>query len=286
MNHDKPCIHLANLRVEHSGVPVYENLTLQIENGTLSALTGRKPECWDVLMRMIGGLQQLQSGQIELWGVPITQISRRSLNSHVCYVPRQQHPLFAYTVLEFVLQGCEPRLKPLQAPAETDRERVRDILRMMNIEKLVYRDCSLLTNRERQLAVIARAMMQDARLLMLDAPMAGLTEEDQADVMAVFKDQVRQGKTVLVAMEDPCMAMDIADRLIIFDNQGIADILDSAQPDFRSKANNVLQRLLLLDPQGHLLDPMLQGMLIEDPDGFAEQEKMPPGQPKGNDRLF
>lgn len=224
MESDKPCIRMTDISVEHSGATVCENLNLTIDVGSLTLFTGRNPACWSVVMRMVGGLQQISGGMIELWGVPVQRISRRSLSSLVCFVSHQQHPLFAYPVIDYVLQGYEPNLKPLQAPAETDRERARDILSKLHIEKLMYRDSSLLSNRERQLVVIARALMQDARLLMIDEPFDSLSEQDVPLVLAIFESLVRsQGKTVILAMQETSLALPAADRLVTFEYMGMID---------------------------------------------------------------
>jgi len=132
--------------------------------------------------------------------------------------------LFAYPVIDYVLQGIEPNLKPLQAPAETDRERAREILASLHVEKLMYRDSSLLSNRERQLVVIARALMQDAQLMMIDEPFDSLTEQDVTIVFAIFESLAHsQGKTVILAMLDTTLALTGADRLVTFEYMGIVD---------------------------------------------------------------
>ncbi|HAL74830.1 MAG TPA: hypothetical protein DCM45_07075 [Clostridiales bacterium] len=224
MESDKPCIRMTDISVEHSGATVCENLSLTIDVGSLVLLTGRNPACWSVVMRMIGGLQPIPTGVIELWGIPVQRISRRVLSSQVCFVPRQQHPLFAYPVIDYVLQGIEPNLKPLQAPAETDRERARDILNGLHIEKLMYRDSSLLSNRERQLVVVARALMQDAHLLMIDEPFDSLNEQDVSIVLAIFKSLAHShDKTVIMAMLETGPALAAADRLVTFEYMGIID---------------------------------------------------------------
>jgi len=224
MESDKPCIRLTDISVEHSGATVCENLSLTIDDGSLTVFTGRNPACWSVVMRMIGGLQPIPAGTIELWGIPVQRISRRALSSQVCFVSHQQHPLFAYPVIDYVLQGIEPNLKPLQAPAETDRERAREILASLHVEKLMYRDSSLLSNRERQLVVIARALMQDAQLMMIDEPFDSLTEQDVTIVFAIFESLAHsQGKTVILAMLDTTLALTGADRLVTFEYMGIVD---------------------------------------------------------------
>ncbi len=86
------------------------------------------------------------------------------------------------------------------------------------------RDSSLLSNRERQLVAIARALMQDARLLMIDEPFDSLNEQDVLVVLAIIESLVhKQGKTVILAMLDTGPALARADRLVTFESMGIVD---------------------------------------------------------------
>jgi len=101
--------------------------------------------------------------------------------------------------------------------------------------------------------------MQDARLLMIDEPFDSLNDEEQAEILSLLQDMAhRRGRTVVAAIQDPALAVASADRLIIFDNQGITDVLDRHQDNFAENANKVLQRLMMLDPNGHLLDFLKQ----------------------------
>lgn len=284
MAEEKPCISLTDISVEHFGTIVCEHIDLQICPGGMTVFTGRNSEVWNILLRMIGGQQAIPAGQIDLWGVPVSQISRRSLNSLAVFVTRHQLPLFAYPVIDFVLQGCEPHLKPLQAPTETDREQARAILRMLKIEKLMYRDSSLLSNRERQLAVVARALMQDARLLLLDLPLDGLDDLDQQNLHAILRAMAHeQDKTVVLTIEDPTRAMTMADQLVIFDNHGVAAVLKSEQPDYRQQAIHVLTGLALVDTTGQLLDP--SHFADAESARAAEQNDIKPGQ-QSSGKLF
>ncbi len=257
MNDNKPCVQIINLQLDLSGKPIYRNLNLQIQTGTLTALTGKNPAAWNILLRMIAGTQGIQNGMIDLWGVPVNQIGRRGLSHLICYVPRLQQPLFAYPVTEFIMQGCESRLKPMQAPQDSDRALADSIIRQLKIEKLVHRDCSLLNKAERQLVLLARALMQDARLLMLDDPVSYLPEKEQYAVLSLLLDMTRrQDKTMVVALDDPWLGLQLADQMVVFDEQNLAAILYRQQPDFAAAAESVLHRVLPLDAECHLLDAM------------------------------
>ncbi|HBP38747.1 MAG TPA: hypothetical protein DD640_08410 [Clostridiales bacterium] len=255
MTEARPCIQIINLELDLAGKAIYRNLNLLIESNTLTVLTGKNPAAWNILLRMVAGTQAIQSGHIDLWGVPVSHIGRRGLSNLICYVPRQQQPLFAYPVMEFIMQGCESRLKPMQAPQASDLELAQQILNRLKIQKLAHRDCSLLNKAERQLVLLARAMMQDAQLLMLDDPVHHLDETEQFTTVKMLLDMAhQQNKTVVINLMDPWLGLMLADQLVVFDDSGIAAVLYRQQPDFADAAESVLHRILPLDAECHLLD--------------------------------
>ena len=255
MNDVSPCIHLTGLRIETEIHPEFRELSLSVESGVLAAIVGRNHGSWVILLRILAGMRGLPDGQLELWGTPITAFDRRSLNQLISFVPSNQHPVFHYTVEEYIMQGCESRLKPLQSRGENEYEKARQIVSQLKIEKLTSRDSSMLADSELQLVSLARALMEDTRLMLLEDPVCHLPEETQAEIMSMLHSLTRQqGKTILITMEDPNLALKQADQLIIFDDNGIADILFRNQPVFFEAANAVLQRLLILDSEGRLIE--------------------------------
>jgi iron complex transport system ATP-binding protein len=279
----RPCIQITNLQFEWTSSPIYRNLNLQIPQNILSVLTGRNPAVWNALLRMISGTQAIQSGQIDLWGVPVGHFGRRGLSSLICYVPRQQQPLFAYPVKEFIMQGCESRLKPMQTPQIADIELAQQIMSRLKIQKLNNRDCSLLNKAERQLVLLARALMQNAQLLMLDDPVHYLDGSEQFSIMKMLLEMAhQQNKTVVVALSDPWLGLMLADQLVVFDDHNVAAALDRQQPDFAEAAESVLHRVLPLDAECHLLDPAAQLSGTDAaPESPAGQNADKPPKPKG-----
>lgn len=263
MNGSKPCIQVINLQLESAGRPLLRNLNLQVNCGMLTALVGRNPPAWNHLLRQIAGKQPILDGQIEVWGVPVSQIPRRTIDSLICHIPLHEKPIFAYSVMEFIMQGCEVSLKPMQSPQACDQERALQIMKQLRIEKLGKRDSSLLNSSELQLVLLARGLMQNARLFLLDDPVSHLKPAAQLEIMNILMEKVRQDSTALIAFQDPWLAVQLADQLIVFDEDGIAAVLYRRQPDFAAAAEYVLNQLLTLDNEGHLLDvddkPLLPG---------------------------
>lgn len=240
----RPCIRIRDLKLEISGKTIYDRLQLEIPTGCLAVMTGVYSPAWNTLLHMLAGMQPVQDREIELWGYPIGQISRRDMNANISYVPRRFQAVFDYTVSEFILRGSEVRLKPLQGIGFPEEEMARQILTQMKIERLASRNSDYLNNADHKKVGLARAMMQQAHLMLLDEPLDSMNDEDQEIVMSMLQDYTRQNqKTVLAAMQDAKPAMQRADILIIFDNSGIAAVVNRRQADFAAQAESILTRV-------------------------------------------
>jgi ABC-type cobalamin/Fe3+-siderophores transport system ATPase subunit len=241
----RPCVRVRDLLIELSGKPVYKSLNFDIQCGRLAVITGAQSPAWGALLHMMAGMQPLHEGSVELWGFPISSISRRDISSNICYLQYKYRPAFNYPVQEFVMKGCEARLKPLQAADYGDQERVRQILHKMQIDKLASRNSEYLTNAEHQKVHLARAFAHNAPLTILDEPVADLDETDQYGIMSMFFENTRKTQhTVIATMQNPHLGLLLADQLIILDQNGLVADLDRQRPDFETKAELALSRAL------------------------------------------
>ena len=162
----RPSIRIHDLKVVQSGQTIFSNLNLDIRNGCFAVITGCHSSGWNTLLHLLAGIQPLQGGEIDLWGYPINQISRRDMSANICYFPRRYKPVFDYTVQEYVLRGCEARLKPLHGPEPADQAMADQLMRQLQIERLATRDSEYLNNAEQQKIGLARAFMQQAHLML------------------------------------------------------------------------------------------------------------------------
>ncbi len=242
MMQDIPCVQLSNLQVDHSGKAAFKNLNLNIDISAVTAFTGSKPAYWNTLLRTMAGMLPYQEGQVKLWGVPVDQIPRRNLSSQVCFVPQQMQTYFPYSVFDVIMQGCEPRLRALQSPDDNDRKLAEMLMQKLQISKLINRECNNLTAADRQRVLICRALMQDARLMLFEEPIQGLAIEDQQQISSLFRDLACQGgKTIVMTFENPRLALEISDQLVIFDDHGITNTLDRRHPQFLENAKTAIE---------------------------------------------
>lgn len=194
---------------------VLRGVSLDILPGTITAILGPNGAGKTTLLRVILGLLKPQRGAIRLEGRPQKSFSRREISRLIGLVPQSEYIPFDFSVLEFVLLGRAPYLGPLDMPREQDRDIALDALRAIGLEHLRERATPSLSGGERQLAMIARALAQQPRVLLLDEPTAHLDLSNRDRVLNVLRAQARVGVTVVFTTHDPNLAATIADYVIL-----------------------------------------------------------------------
>jgi iron complex transport system ATP-binding protein len=205
------------LRVELEGTVVVDGLSLAVDEGEWLGVIGPNGAGKTTLLRAAAGLVSY-AGSARLFGEEVARLGRREVAKRIALVP--QSPVIPpdMTVLEYVVIGRTPHLGYTGAPDARDVDACRAALARLDVAQLADRRLGSLSGGERQRAVLARAMAQDARLLLLDEPTTALDVGAQQQVLELVAD-LRETKalTVLSAMHDLTVAGQYPDRLVLLD---------------------------------------------------------------------
>jgi iron complex transport system ATP-binding protein len=174
--------------------------------GELVSLLGGNGAGKTTLLRILLGLLAPQGGMVMLDGLPLRALSRRAFAQNVAYVPQAHVAPFPYRAREIVALGRAPAVGLFRRMGPRDRDAAEEALAMLRISHLGERDYTTLSGGERQLVMIARALAQGARLLVLDEPMAGLDYGHQLRLLAHLRRLVTDGFGVLMTMHHPDQA--------------------------------------------------------------------------------
>jgi iron complex transport system ATP-binding protein len=190
------------------------DVSFGVEPGTWAALIGPNGAGKSSLLRAVAGLTAY-SGRIELIDVDAAAVARRDRARLLAFVA--QTPLFppAMTVTEYVLLGRTPHVGYFGSESRHDRQIASDALRALDLRGHAERAVTTLSGGERQRAVIARALAQEPRILLLDEPTTGLDLGRQQEVLEIV-DDLRQarGITIIAAMHDLSLAAQFAGQMI------------------------------------------------------------------------
>ncbi|RRR76471.1 MAG: ABC transporter ATP-binding protein [Candidatus Viridilinea halotolerans] len=164
--------------------------------GVRAALVGPNGSGKSTLLKLVAGLLRPQSGTIRIHGQPVGACHHR-----VAYLPQRGEVdwRFPVTVERMVLAGRYVHLGWLRQPSRADRQRVHDVLAQLGLAELAPRQISQLSGGQQQRALLARALVQEAELLLLDEPLSAVDAASRAIIAAVLDALCHQGKTALVA---------------------------------------------------------------------------------------
>ena len=206
-----------DVRVVLEGVPVVDGVGFALEEGEWLGLIGPNGAGKTTILRAVGGLVPY-SGSIRLQDDEAGGLRRREVARRVAVVP--QIPVIPpdASVLEYVVLGRTPHLGYAGSPGPRDVAAARSALARLDGAHLVDRRLGSLSGGERQRAVLARAVAQDASLLLLDEPTSALDVGAQQQVLELVASlRAETGLTVLSAMHDLTHAGQYADRLLLLD---------------------------------------------------------------------
>jgi len=198
-------------------------VTFALERGDTLAVLGGNGAGKTTLIRTLLGLLPAQAGAIRVGGDAITTLASHERARRLAYVPQQHTPTFGFTAEEAVLMGRVAHLATFARPGVIDREAAHDALTRLGIESLAARPVTELSGGERQLVWIARALAQQAPVLILDEPTASLDFGNRARVLAEI-DRLRSGGlTIVFSTHEPDQALAHADRaLLLADGRPLA----------------------------------------------------------------
>lgn len=197
--------------------PVLAGVDMELFRGEVLALLGENGAGKSTLLRILMGFEPPVAGTVHVEGKPIAMLSRRELSRRLAYVPQAHHAPFPYAVWDVVMLGRMAHTGMFSAPGPEDRLRVEEVLDRLGIVTLSDRPYTELSGGERQLVLIARALAQDARVLVLDEPASALDYGNQLRLLETLRRLADDGFSVLFTTHHPEHAMLVADRVAVLE---------------------------------------------------------------------
>ncbi|HEX2304416.1 MAG TPA: ABC transporter ATP-binding protein [Gaiella sp.] len=215
-------IDLRGVTVALGGRPVVDGVDAAVAEGEWLALIGPNGAGKTTLLRAVAGLVPF-TGSIEIGGRPIEGLRRSELSRLVAVVPQEPSTPPWMTVAEYVLLGRTPHLGPLAKEGRRDREAAARALARLDLLGYEERRLGTLSGGEKQRVVVARALAQEAQIILLDEPTAALDIGHQQQALELL-DLLRaeSGLTLVAAMHDLTLAAQYADRMVLLDAGKVA----------------------------------------------------------------
>jgi iron complex transport system ATP-binding protein len=229
-------LQVRDLSLDYGKRAVLREISFEMRPGSAVALIGPNGAGKSSLLRCITALVKPLSGNVLIDGQPVADIERSSLARTLAVVPGQTVVAFPMRVEELVALGRIPHEHHLLGQREEDRHAIDAAIERVGIGALRGRDVRELSLGERQLVVLAMAVAQEARILLLDEPTVHLDLRHQVAVMELLRDlATRDGVTVLAVLHDIVLARQFFDRLLLLDHGRL--VADGPPNEVLSSAN-------------------------------------------------
>ncbi len=215
---NQPILDVQHITVRYNGRVALENVTFHLHESERVAVVGPNGAGKSTLFKVVAGVLTPTSGEVKIFG------SRPG--GHVCigYIPQRSQVdwNFPVNVADVVMMGRSAKLGPLNWPHKKDWEHVHHALETVDISNLASRQIGQLSGGQQQRMFIARALAQEAELMLMDEPLTGLDTPSQEGILDLLDRLKKEKVTVMVATHDLDQAATHFDRIMLLNHQLVA----------------------------------------------------------------
>ena len=208
-------IEIRDLAVSLGDTRILTGITAAVGEGTFVGLVGPNGAGKSTLLRTINGILGPDAGTVRVDGEDVHDLPAAAVSRRIATVPQDTSLSFDFDVREVVAMGRTPHRSRFGSPTAADRERVEAALDRTETAEFADRPITAVSGGERQRVVLARALAQDAPVLLLDEPTASLDIHHQVRTLELVRELVNEGRTVLAAIHDLNLAAHYCDELLL-----------------------------------------------------------------------
>ncbi len=211
-----PLLNVNNLSFTYTETPVLRNVSLPIHSGEWVGVIGPNGSGKSTLIKLLGGLLKAPSNSIHFRNQDIKSYSRLDLAREIAWVPQETTSPFSFTAYEMVMMGRHPYLKAFRFESQDDHDICHRAMEVTSTTEFKARKFSELSGGEKQRVLIASAIVQSPRIMLLDEPTASLDLKYQVQVLDILERlNIQRGITLALAMHDLNLAAKYCHRLIL-----------------------------------------------------------------------
>ena len=248
-------IKIDDIEFSYSSVPVLNDITLDIDGPGFVSILGPNGVGKSTLIHCINKILEPTSGSVMIDGKDVKEISIKELAKEIGYVPYSANASFPLTVVDTVMMGRHPHAK--WNTLDHDLDVVYDTLRMLGISHLAMRQFNELSAGQHQKVMLARGLVQEPKILLLDEPTSNLDIRHQLDVTKMLKRlSVEKGILIIMISHDINIAAKYADQVILMFQGKVYDV--GAPTDVITESNlktvyGVESKIVMDDDRPHVI---------------------------------
>ncbi|MBQ1945727.1 MAG: ABC transporter ATP-binding protein [Clostridia bacterium] len=215
-------LEVRHLSFSYGAHEVLKDISFDLQPGEFLSVLGPNGVGKSTLFRCILGLLTDYQGEILSDGESLKHMPRREMARRIAYIPQINRPTFGYTVLDTVLMGTTRQVSMFSQPGREQIAAARKALERVGAAHLTERDFSFLSGGEQQLVLVARAIAQQAEILIMDEPTSALDFGNQLRILQLVKELAGEGYGVLLSTHNPQHALSFATRILALSDGKVA----------------------------------------------------------------
>ena len=210
-----------NLNFNYGSRRVLKDISFQVPKGVLVCVLGANGVGKSTLFRCILALNDKYEGEIYIDEEPVKKFSVKELAKRVAFIPQSHAPTFNYKVIDIVLMSTTAYLDRFSSPGKAQRKIAEEALERVGISYLANRGYEQISGGERQLVLIARALAQKTKIIVMDEPTSSLDYGNQIRVLSQIKQLAVEGYTIIQSTHHPDQAFLYADKTLVLYNGSV-----------------------------------------------------------------
>ncbi len=203
-----------NLKFSYGNHEVLKGISFEAGEGEFVSVLGSNGVGKSTLFKCILNILKPYGGSISIDGKSIADMSIESVAKEIAYIPQYHSPIFNYSVFDVVLMGTTAQMRKFSVPKEKQIKIAGEAMEILNISELKDRSYMNISGGERQMALIARAIAQQAKILVMDEPSASLDFGNKIRLMKTIKGLTKEGYTVIQSTHDPEQAYFYSNKIV------------------------------------------------------------------------
>lgn len=220
-------LSVKNVSVGYGNKIIVRNVSFDVSAGEYCGLLGLNGSGKTTLLKGICGLLPLSGGCVLSDDADLTGLNERTRAQFISYIPQRHSKLIGISVLDAVLMGRNAKLGLFESPSAKDKTDALSALDKMKISCLAAEDFSRLSEGQKQLVILSRALLQNTPVILMDEPDSSLDFLNKHMMLGCVRDMAHaEDKACIVTLHDPNLAVAYCDRLILIDKGAVVSELD------------------------------------------------------------
>ena len=208
-------IRTEDLNFSYDDKKILKDINICLKKGQLTCLLGANGSGKTTIIKTLNRIIKKDEGQIFIDNEKLNNLKQKDIAQKISMVPQEHNSVFSYKSIDVVIMGVTPYLKFGKQPDSKVYHKAKIIMEKLNILEMAERNYNELSGGEKQLVLIARALLQDTEYMLFDEPTSHLDFKNQHLILRELNKLTKKKKGVVTALHNPNLALKYSDQVII-----------------------------------------------------------------------